>query len=304
MKTIPYGKAICYSGYRHNQGPNIGVFPTYDQVKEDLQILEKDWDYIRMYDPGEHAKTVCKVIKENNINLQVMVGIDLLGEISNPQCSWGGLYSEEQIKKNIAHNEYQLRELIILANEYPEIINSVSAGNEAVPEWNDNLVSPERVHYFVKELKASVTQPVTYCDNVNYWDNLLTEVAKDVDFISIHIYPVWLGHNVHDARQISLQDYYRVHNVYPDKQIVITEAGWPTNSNNQTIQQHKVGEEEQQIYFENMRKWSEESEVIIYFFEAFDEPWKGSSDPLEPEKHWGFYQVERHPKLVAKNKRA
>jgi exo-beta-1,3-glucanase (GH17 family) len=304
MKTIPYGKAICYSGYRHNQGPNIGVFPTYDQVKEDLKILEKDWDYIRMYDPGEHAKTVCQVIKDHNIDLKVMVGINLLGEISNPQCAWGGLYTKAEIKRNIQHNEYQLLELIKLANQYPNVINAVSAGNESVPEWNDNLVSPSRVLYFVQELKKNVTQAVTYCDNVNYWDNILTDVANEVDFLSIHIYPVWLGHTVHEARQISLQDYYRIANHYPNKQCIITEAGWPTNSNNQTIHQHNVGEKEQLIYYENMRKWADETETIIYFFEAFDEPWKGSNDPLEPEKHWGFYQVERKPKLVCQNKRA
>jgi hypothetical protein len=33
-------------------------------------------------------------------------------------------------------------------------------------------------------------------------------------------------------------------------------------------------------------------------FEAFDENWKGSLDPLEPEKHWGLFTVDRRPKLV------
>jgi exo-beta-1,3-glucanase (GH17 family) len=35
-------------------------------------------------------------------------------------------------------------------------------------------------------------------------------------------------------------------------------------------------------------------------FEAFDEPWKGSGEPNEPEKHWGFYYVDRSPKPVIK----
>ena len=35
-----------------------------------------------------------------------------------------------------------------------------------------------------------------------------------------------------------------------------------------------------------------------FVFEAFDEPWKGSADPLEPEKHWGLFTVERQPKLA------
>ena len=38
--------------------------------------------------------------------------------------------------------------------------------------------------------------------------------------------------------------------------------------------------------------------MLTFVFEAFDEPWKGSEDPLEPEKHWGLFNVDRTPKLV------
>jgi hypothetical protein len=41
-----------------------------------------------------------------------------------------------------------------------------------------------------------------------------------------------------------------------------------------------------------------EGGVLGFVFEAFDEPWKGSPDPMEPEKHWGLFTVERRPKLV------
>ena len=37
-------------------------------------------------------------------------------------------------------------------------------------------------------------------------------------------------------------------------------------------------------------------------FEAFDEPWKGSPEPDEPEKHWGLYTVDRKPKAVLAGK--
>jgi len=37
---------------------------------------------------------------------------------------------------------------------------------------------------------------------------------------------------------------------------------------------------------------------MVFVFEAFDEPWKGSPDPLEPEKHWGIFTVDRQPKRV------
>ena len=48
------GKAICYSGFRDGQYPG-GTSPSYEQVKEDLLLLSKDWSYLRLYDCDEHA---------------------------------------------------------------------------------------------------------------------------------------------------------------------------------------------------------------------------------------------------------
>ncbi len=297
MKELKYGKAICYSGYRNGQSPIKKIYPTYKQIKEDLLILENDFDYIRMYDPSKHAEITLEVIEKEKINLKVMLGIDLAGEISNPQCAWGGVYSAEQITKNIEHNESQLKRLIKLANRYPNIIVSVSAGNEAVPEWNENLVSPKRVLYFVKELKKNTKQIVTYCENINYWDNLLVDVAKEVDIISIHTYPIWVGHSIKDALNVSVDEYNRIKNTYPNKQCIITETGWTTNSSRDILPEN-ANEENQKIFIEQMQKWSEANEITIFFFEAFDEPWKGNNDPNEPEKHWGIYYENRKPKLI------
>jgi Glycosyl hydrolases family 17 len=40
--------------------------------------------------------------------------------------------------------------------------------------------------------------------------------------------------------------------------------------------------------------------VLTFVFEAFDEAWKGSPDPAEPEKHWGLFHADRSPKPVAR----
>jgi exo-beta-1,3-glucanase (GH17 family) len=47
--------------------------------------------------------------------------------------------------------------------------------------------------------------------------------------------------------------------------------------------------------------WAQEQKILVYFFEAFDENWKGSPDPMEPEKHWGIYNADRTPKLVTQS---
>ena len=44
--------------------------------------------------------------------------------------------------------------------------------------------------------------------------------------------------------------------------------------------------------------WTRAEGLLCFVFEAFDESWKGSPDPLEPEKHWGLFTADRKPKLV------
>ena len=64
--NIDLGKAICYSGYRKGQTPGE-IFPTYNQVKEDLLIISKTWKYIRLYSCNFHSKTVLEVIKNEKL---------------------------------------------------------------------------------------------------------------------------------------------------------------------------------------------------------------------------------------------
>jgi len=41
--SLPHGPAICYSGYREGQDPNRKLFPSVDQIREDLHILRRHW---------------------------------------------------------------------------------------------------------------------------------------------------------------------------------------------------------------------------------------------------------------------
>jgi exo-beta-1,3-glucanase (GH17 family) len=86
--------------------------------------------------------------------------------------------------------------------------------------------------------------------------------------------------------------------LYPDKPVIISEAGWATNSNGRGIQPHNTSQDLQNIYVRDLMQWSEKAGILTFVFEAFDEPWKGSPDPMEPEKHWGLYTVDRQPKRV------
>ncbi len=103
---------------------------------------------------------------------------------------------------------------------------------------------------------------------------------------------------MHDALEYAKQNYHSVVDHYPGKPVVITEAGWTTASNGRGIEPENASEELQQQYYEELLEWTNAEQILTFVFEAFDEPWKGSPDPLEPEKHWGLFDVERRPKLA------
>jgi exo-beta-1,3-glucanase (GH17 family) len=299
--NIEPGRAICYSGFRQGQNPG-GIYPSYEEIKEDLLLLQGHWRYLRLFDCDQHAETVLDVIRNEKLAFRVMQGAYTGAEMNNFNCPWnGGVYSEEQLELNRVNNQLRIDRLIKLANKNPDIIFSVSVGNEACVEWTDHYVPEKKILEYVKRTRESIKQPVTYCDNYVPWLFRLKMAAEEVDFISIHTYPVWEYKHISESIDYTKENYYSVANKYPDKLIVITEAGWATNSNGRGIDPVNVNERYQKIYYEKLMEWVEKEGILAFFFEAFDEMWKGSPEPLEPEKHWGLFNIDRTPKLAVSN---
>ena len=292
------GKAICYSGYREGQSPETGIYPSYEQIKEDLLILQNQWTYLRLYDCSEHAEIVLKVIDTEQFDFKVMLGAYIGAEVNNFGCPWGTIFTKEELKRNAKDNLAQIKKLIRLANQYPEIIFALSAGNEATVDWTDHYVPVNKVISYVRMIKNGAKQPVTFCENYVPWYDKLKLLVDEVDFISIHTYPVWEYKNIHEALEYTKQNYYGIADRYQHKPVIITEAGWATNSNGRGINPENVSEEFQSIYYNDLERWSKKEGIMTFVFEAFDEPWKGSPEASEPEKHWGLFTVDRKPKKV------
>lgn len=296
--NVEFGNAICYSGYRENQSPVDETFPSYEEVTQDLKILDENWQYLRIYDCSHHADLVLEVIRNEKLDFKVMLGADVAAEMNNPECPWGADHPEEILEANRIANSDQIDRLIVLANEYPDIVFSVSVGNEATVEWSDHQVPVERLIGFVRRIKQTVHQPVTFCENYVPWTEKLEPLAAELDFISLHTYPVWEYHTIEGALEYTKENFKSVAHHYPDKPVVITEAGWTTKSNGRGIESWNASQEFQAHYYSQLVDWSNEKQILTFVFEAFDEPWKGSPDPHEPEKHWGVFTVDRKPKLV------
>ncbi len=295
---LPAGNAICYSGYRDGQSPNERSYPSPDEILEDLLILQRNWPLLRLYDCSPHAERVLEVIEAHKLPFRVMLGAYLGAEMNNFGCPWGGTFSEAQLAASARENEAEVDRLIALAQRYPAIVFSVAVGNEATVDWTDHFVPVHRMIEHVRRVKAAVRQPVTFCENYVPWQHKLRDLVAELDFISLHTYPVWEYKHIHEALDYTKDNLASVARLYPDKPIVITEAGWCTNSNGRGMNAEHAVQELQAIYYQDLMDWTRAEGLLCFVFEAFDETWKGSPDPLEPEKHWGLFTVDRKPKLV------
>jgi len=298
MLHLPTGPAICYSGYRRGQSPGDEVYPSLDEIREDLLILRKHWRLLRLYDCSPHAERVLEVIRHDGLPFQVMLGAYLGAEMNNFGCPWGATYDEDQLAASRLENQAELDRLVALAGRYPDIVFSVAVGNEATVDWTDHFVPVPRMIEYVRRVRRAVAQPVTFCENYVPWQHKLRDLVPELDFISVHTYPVWEYKHIHEAIDYTRDNVDSVARLYPDKPVVVTEAGWATSSNGRGMNAEHASQELQDLYYRDLMAWSQRSGILTFVFEAFDEPWKGSPDPLEPEKHWGLFTVERRPKLV------
>jgi len=292
------GNAICYSGYRAGQSPVHGIFPSAGEIGEDLALLQSRWKFLRLYDCSAHAETVLHVIDRQGLDFKVMLGANMTAESSNPHCPWGADFDDATLAANRVANDREIDRLIALSLRYPDIVFSVSIGNEASVEWSDHLVPVDRLLEHTLRLQSAIKQPVTFCENYVPWTNKLEPLARELDFLSVHTYPVWEYQSIDDAMAYTQQNLQAVIDKYPGKPIVITEAGWTTASNGRGIEPNNASQQLQAVYCRELMTWSREAGILTFIFEAFDESWKGSDDPLEPEKHWGLWTEDRQPKLA------
>ena len=294
--------AICYSGFRSGQHPDRGngaVNPSEAEILEDLQMLSAlGFKLIRTYDCGENSQDVLKVIDENNLDIKVLQGVWLKAELSaHETCAWlTEPIPQETLDANTIRNGQELERGIMLANKYPDIIAAVNVGNEALVEWNDHKVDVDTIISYVRRVQDAIEQPVTVADNYEWWANSGASLAAVVDFVSLHVYPVWEGKDIDEGISYSIANVQRVKDTIPDAKFVITEAGWATIA---TEFGERADEDKQLEYYRDLMKWSEENNITTFFFEAFDEDWKGNPDNMMgAEKHWGLFTVDRKPKKV------
>lgn len=273
--------AIAYSGYRAGQSPKTGVVPSREQVTEDLHILARDWSLLRVYAADRHAEDVLEVIRRDGLDVRVMLGIWLAREPG----------AEDE-------NAEQVESGIRMANAYDDIVVAVNVGNEVLIEWTEHPVREESVTRYVREVRAGISQPVTVADNYVWWRDYGEDLAREIDFITIHTYPLWERRDIDEGLSYTIENYEDVRAAHPGMPVVVGEAGWATYTEGNLHVPRGGDERKQERYFRELTRWARDRSVTVFFFEAFDEPWKGEGT----EGHWGLFTVDREAKPAMRSR--
>ena len=288
------GKAVSYGFYRQGQAPGI-LGPTESEILEDLSIILKHWNLIRIYGSDENSEKVLKVIRKNNLPVKVMLGVWLENEKNNPARQ------EENIK--------EAKKAIELANEYTDIISAINVGNETQVFWSAHRMELESLVNYIRIVRNNTIVPVTTADDYNFWNKPESKsVASEVDFIVVHIYPLWNGQTLEKSIEWMSNIFFNdIKKFHPEKTIVLGEIGWATkydetktgDGQQGSLIKGEVSYAAQEKFLIELYRWIDKNQVTTFLFEAFDEPWKGggeNSSPDEIEKHWGVFYENRTPK--------
>lgn len=299
--------ALCYSEYRTGQHPDLGkgaVYPSEEEILEDLQILTRNSNFglIRIYNSGVSSERVLKVIKENKINVKVLLGAWLGAEFSNHEgCGWlSEPITQDYLDMVTGWNKLEILNTIRLANQYKDIVIAVNVGNEVMVSWTDHMVPIENMIAYLRQVRKAVSQPVTVADQYTTWIEHGQKLADEVDFLMVHAYALWGGKDIDEGMSFTIKALTDVRKKIPKGQIILGEIGWATMG---TELGDRASEQKQVRFYHEIKKFAAEKNITTFFFEAFDEDWKGNNEELQQdmsgaEKHWGIFTVDRKAKPV------
>ncbi len=161
----------------------------------------------------------------------------------------------------------------------------------------------------------------------SYHKKELNELINVVDYISVHTYPFhdtyynpsfWTGVMVNEktsndnriknamlrSSNYAIKQFESVKNYIKSigitKPVHIGETGWASISSDYYGQNgtRAADEYKQYLYFNNMMEYGKKNNISIFYFSAFDEPWKDYNNPNGSENHFGLFTVEGKAKYV------
>ncbi|MGB5981302.1 MAG: MFS transporter [Nonlabens sp.] len=250
---------LCFSPY--TEGQNSHDFITPEQVARRMQIISEYTSGVRSFACTNGNEYIPREAKA--LNKKTIVG------------AW--------ISEDRERNELEINNLIQLARDGQ--VDIAAVGNEVL--LRGEITEHELIGYInrVKEELAPLSIPVGYVDTY-YQYCRMPQLVKAVDVVLTNCYPFWEGFSIDDSLLHIRQMYALVNKCAGDKEVIITETGWP--SAGESINNAIPSEINAMKYFVTVMEWADKYNVELYYFSSFDESWKARIEGALGAR-WGIW---------------
>lgn len=256
---------VCFSPYEGDQQPGDSF--TEAQVRRKLELLQPHTKWIRIFSCTDGNDLIPQLARE--YGFKTLVG------------AWLG---EEKDK-----NEEEMTRLVELARA--GFVDVAAVGNEVL--YREDLDEDELIACIDRVRNALPDVPVGYVDAYyEFSDRPL--LAEACDVILANCYPYWEGCHMDYSLLYMKQMYYQVKQAQPDKKIIITETGWP--SEGEALGAAEPSYNNALKYFINAQTWARKEGIDMFYFAAFDEAWKVGTEG-SVGAFWGLWDKDEKRKF-------
>jgi exo-beta-1,3-glucanase (GH17 family)/cellulose synthase/poly-beta-1,6-N-acetylglucosamine synthase-like glycosyltransferase len=262
-------EGFSFSPMRGEQSPDGAEYPDIAQIDEDLALLSGDAHAVRTYTVHSTLAQVPRLAGAHGLNVTLGAWVTDKADL----------------------NDAEIAKLIEVYLENHRQVVRVIVGNEAILREDQTV---EQMIGHLKRVRKSVWAPISTAEPWHIWLKH-PELAEHVDFIAVHMLPYWEGISVDDAVGHVLNRYQTLRQAHPDKEIVISEVGWP--SNGRTRKEAVASLANQAKFLRRFLAMAEREKLTYYLMEAFDQPWKRQIEG-DVGGHWGVFDADREPKFA------
>lgn len=247
---------------KSGQNPDYGATVPESQIAEQYAVISRYCDAVRTYG-STHGN-------EHAVKYAAQYGLRL--------------YLGAWIGRDSAANNAEIQAAINLAKQ--GTIAGIVVGSEVLLRGDQTEAA---LVTYINQVKNAVSVPVGFADTWDIWWNNGSgrpNLANACDFVMIHCWPFWEGITFDQSLNSVINDYQKVKAVYPNKEVIIGEVGWPSagSANSSAV----PSEVNQRRFLKDFVEWTKTQNVKFFVFEFFDEPWK-TAEPYGVGTHWGFF---------------